>query len=200
MHAAMSQQRSVWDAPAPVLLNTWKHHAGALRERIDAAVRAGDLQALADGIVVIGTELMDLYLGALAPAEIGRQVVNQLAAENRLALDTYRSWLRVGGGYCLVDLADGCRWVLRLGEETDRYVHVHPGRYARHTRRVRANVLKTAVMILAHTGLHGSDPHDLALVNAIRQRYLALAPIGKELKGDQGLGAVIALLQARRGA
>jgi hypothetical protein len=198
MQVAMTQPGSLWDAPAPVLLNTWKHHAAALRERIVAAVDSGDLQALADGMVVIGTELMDLYLGALSPAEIGRQVVDQLTAENRLALDAYRTWIQAGNGYRLLDLSDGCRWVLRLGDETDRYVHVHPGRYAAHTRRVRANVLKTAVMVLAHTGLHGGAAQDRTLVNAVRQRYLALAPIGRDLKGDQGLGAVIDLLHASR--
>jgi hypothetical protein len=178
-----------------VLLNTWKHHAGALRERIATAVQSGDLQALADGIIVIGTELMDLYFGMLSPAEIGQQVVNQLCVDSRLALDVYRPWLEAGGGYRMLDLSDGCRWVLRLGNEADRYVHVHPGRYAAHTRRVRANVLKTAVMILAYTGRSGSNPFDRTLVNTVRQRYLGLAPIGQQLTGDQGLGEVIDLLR-----
>ena len=29
------------EVPPPVLFNTWKHHAGALRQRIAEAVRAG---------------------------------------------------------------------------------------------------------------------------------------------------------------
>jgi hypothetical protein len=190
----MTQSLSLWEASTPVLLNTWKHHAGALRQRIGAAVQSGDLQTLADGMIVIGSELTDLYFGALSPAEIGQQVVNQLHADNRLAFDAYRPWLEAGGGYRMRNLSDGCRWVLRLGDEADRYVHVHPGRYAAHTRRVRANVLKTAVMVLAHAGLHGGNPHDRTLVNAVRQRYLGLAPIGQMLTGDQGLGAVIDLL------
>src|SRR5437773_11347017 len=31
---------SVWEAPAPVLLNTWKHHAARLRQRVREAVQA----------------------------------------------------------------------------------------------------------------------------------------------------------------
>ena len=102
----------------------------------------------------------------------------------------------VSGGYAVLTLPeDGSRWVLRLGDEGDRYVHVHPGRWSPETRRVRANVLKTAVMVLAYTGLHGRNPTELRLVNSVRRRYLGLAPMGQELSGEQGLGAVIDVLR-----
>jgi hypothetical protein len=183
-----------WEAAVPVLLNTWKHHAGTLRRRIQAAIQSGDLQTLADGMVVIGTDLMDLYLGPLSPAEIGKLVVDLLAVEHRLEREAYQSWVLAGGGYQMLALSDGSRWVLRLGDEPDRYVHVHPGRHADHTRRVRANVLKTAALALAYAGVHGGRPSARAVVDAVRQQYLRLAPIGRELSGDHGLGAIIQLL------
>jgi hypothetical protein len=186
---------SSWEAARPVLLNTWKHHAAALRWRINQTTQAGDLAALAGELVVIGNELMDLYLGALTPAEIGNEIIGRFSADKTLPLDAYRAWVQGGGGYRLVDLSDTSRWVLRLGDEADRYVHVHPGRYSPKTRRVRANVLKTAVMVLAYVGVHSGDPMDVALVNSVRRQYLALAPIGKDLAGDQGLGRVIAILR-----
>ena len=37
------------------------------------------------------------------------------------------------------------------GDENGRHVHVHPGRWTTNTCRVRANVLKTAVVALAYT-------------------------------------------------
>ena len=86
------------------------------------------------------------------------------------------------------------RWVLRRGTEPGRHVHVHPARWAPHTLRVRANVLKTAVMVLAHASVYGGDPRDVARINAVRRQYLGLSPI-KELAGDQGLGIVIDILQ-----
>jgi hypothetical protein len=92
-------------------------------------------------------------------------------------------------------LSDGSRWVLRLGNEPDRYVHIHPGRYADNTRRVRANVLKTAALALAYVGVHGGRPSERAVVDAVRRQYLTLAPIGQELNDDQGLGAIIQLLK-----
>src|SRR5262249_22035338 len=140
---------AAWEAPAPVLLNAWKHHAGFLRRSVRAAVAGGApaVDALADGLVVIGTELMDLYTGPFTPAEIGAKAIAQLEADGRLERTTYRAWVTANGGYCLLTFAeDGSRWVLRLGDESGRYVHVHPARWAPATLRVRANVLKTAVM------------------------------------------------------
>jgi hypothetical protein len=187
----------LWEAPAPVLLNTWKHHAAALRRRIAEAVREGEagLDALAERLVVIGTELMDLYTGRLTPAEIGARVVEGLRAEGRLALPTYRAWITGSGGYGVMTFDDGTRWVLRMGDEADRYVHVHPARWAPQTCRVRANVLKTGVMVLAYVGVHGGDPMDVKCVNAVRRDYLGLAPIGRELAGDQGIGMLIDVLR-----
>lgn len=190
---------ALWEAPAPVLLNTWKHHAAALRREIDKTVQAGApaLDELAGQLIVIGTELMDLYLGRLTPAEIGAKVLDQLQTENRLALPAYRAWLAASGGYGVLTFAeDNSRWVLRMGDETDRYIHVHPARWATETCRVRANVLKTAVMVLAHAGIHGGDPMERTLVNAIRAKYLKLAPVGHDISRSEGLGAVMKLLRS----
>jgi hypothetical protein len=196
MTSPLRQTASAWEAPAPVLLNGWKHHAGALRQRIRETVEAGDvgLAELAGRLVVIGTELMDLYTGDLTPTAIADQVLAELTADGHLASNAYGTWVAEGGGYRVTTLPDESRWVLRLGD-ADRYVHVHPARWAPRTRRVRANVLKTAILVLAYVGVHGGDPLDRALVNRVRQQYLGLAPMGKDLAGDQGLGGVIDLLR-----
>jgi hypothetical protein len=185
------------EIPKPVLFNAWKHHAGALRRRIRQAVRTGPagLDDLAAQMVVIGTELMDLYHGRLTPAEIGERFLDVLRRDRRLELETYRAWVAGNGGYAVLPLDDGSRWVFRLGDESDRYVHLHPARHAPLTVRVRANVLKTAVLALASAALEGGDPLDRQRVNRVRQHYLGLAPVGRTLSGDQGgIGEVIALL------
>jgi hypothetical protein len=182
----------------PVLLNTWKHHAGALRQAIAEAVRAGEpgLQTLAGQLIVIGTELMDLYVGPLSPVAIADRVLQTLRADNRLSLDAYRAWLQQNGGYAVLTFPeDHSRWVLRLGDEADRYVHVHPARWAPETLRVRANVLKTAVLVLAYIGIHGGDPLDLTVLNEVRRQFLGLSPLGKVAAGDQGIAAVLDVLR-----
>ena len=188
---------SVWEAPVPVLLNAWKHHAAFLRRQVGEASAAGDagLDALAANLVVVGTELMDLYTGQFTPAEIAAKVLDELKTKGLMVPASYRAWLAESGGYAVTTFAeDSSRWVLRMGDEDGRYVHVHPARWAPQTRRVRANVMKTAAMLLAHAGVHGGDPCDLARANAVRQKYLGLAPIGRKLSADEGLGLVLDLL------
>jgi hypothetical protein len=195
----LAQPESAFDVPPPVLFNAWKHHAGAIRRGIADVVRGGPpaLAELAPRLVVIGTELMDLYTGRVPPAEVAAGVVARLGAEGRLAPEPYRAWLEENRGYRVVTLeADASEWVLRFGAEGERYVHVHPGRRAPNTRRVRANVLKTAVMALAWAGAHGGDPLDVALINRVRREYLGLAPV-PALADEGGLGAVIEALRGR---
>ena len=190
---------SVWESPEPVLLNAWKHHAGFLRLKLNETIAAGSaaLPGLANALVVVGTELMDLYHGGFTPAEIATKVVDALRVEGRLDLATYRGWIAEAGGYRALDFAeDASRWVLRLGDEAGRYVHVHPARWAPETVRVRANVLKTAVMALAFAGLHLEETVHVGLVNHVRREYLGLAPVGRDLSGDAGIGAVIKLLKS----
>ncbi len=188
------------EVPPPVLFNTWKHHAGALRQRIEETASGGAaaLSELAGRLVVLGTELMDLYTGTFAPAEIAVKVIAALQAEGRLDVEPYRAWLKANAGYTVIPFAeDGSRWVLRFGDEGGRYVHVHPARWAPATRRVRANVLKTAVMALAHAAVYGGDPLDVRLVNKVRTNHLGLSKV-RALADDQGLSVVIDLLRGAK--
>jgi hypothetical protein len=189
---------STWDVPSPVLLNPHKHHAGFLRERIVQAVAEGrdGLGALAGELVVVGTKLMDLYHGPFAPREIGEKTKAQLKNGGQDTRDAFRAWIEAAGGYRVIEFTeDTSKWVLRFGDEGDRFVHVHPARYSPFTIRVRANVLTTAVLALAYIKLQGGDPLSRSVVNAVRRDYLGLAPVGRDPSGDEGIGAVIELLR-----
>jgi hypothetical protein len=181
----------------PVLFNTYKHHAGALRRRVEQLARAGPsaLAEAATQAAVLGNKLMDLYTGRLWPVEISAKVVEMLGAAGRLGLPAYRAWLRAEGYVVVTFPEDDSRWVLRLGDEQGRYVHLHPGRWSPATVRVRANVLKTAFFVLLHVAVHGGDPLDRALINAVRAEHLGLSPLGQDPEGDAGLGAMIGLLR-----
>jgi hypothetical protein len=186
-------EESLYDVPAPVLLNTWKHHAAAIRRRLRLISQEGEpaLTELQQQLLVIGTELMDLYIGELLPSEIASKALAGLKEQNRIDLDAYRAWIQTGGGYRVeIFPEDSSQWVLRMGDEGDRYVHVHPARWAPATRRVRANVLKTAIMVTAYVAVKGGNATDIKLINAVRKQYLGLSPIGR-LSGDEGLGLVL---------
>jgi len=179
------------------LLNAHKHHAGFLGERIRrAAAGPAGLPELAADLVVVGTKLMDLYHGPFSPPEIADNVIRKLAKAGHDTPAAFRAWVEAAGGYHVIEFPeDTSRWVLRAGDEDERFVHVHPARYSPFTIRVRANVLTTAVMALAYTGIHGGDPLSRPVVNAVRRDYLGLAPVGRDPSGDECIGSVIELLR-----
>jgi hypothetical protein len=185
-----------WVVTPPLLFNLWKHHAGFLRAQVRSAAGGGTpLQSIASQLVVIGTDLMDLYCGPLTPAAIAGGIISHLQMNQLFERSVYQNWIESGGRYRVVEVSDdSSRWVLRLGEHESRYVHVHPGRKTPHTCRVRANVLKTAVMGLSFAAVHGGDSSDIALLNRVRREYLHLPPIGRQLTETEGIGAVLALL------
>jgi hypothetical protein len=181
----------------PILFNTYKHHAGALRARIAAAAQTGPgaLPEWAARVAVLGTKLMDLYTGPLSPRDLSAHVLEILRVANHLDHDVYLAWLAGQGNYAVVTLPDESRWVLRLADEPDRYIHLHPGRWSPHTLRVRANVLKTALVVLAHVRIFGGDPMDRGLINAVRSEHLGLSPLGQDPESDAGLGVVMEVLR-----
>jgi hypothetical protein len=183
--------------PPPLLFNPLKHHAGCLRERIVAcSTGIVTLPELAAQSVILGGALMDLYIGSLTSADIAARIVGSLTVDSHLDPTAYREWLDAHGGYTVLTLADdGSRWVLRWGDVPERHVHIHPGRYSPATIRVRANVLRTALLVLAFTAVHGGDPLDRTLVNRVRRDYLDLAPLGRNPASEQGLGTILSLLQ-----
>jgi hypothetical protein len=184
------------EPPDPVLLNTWKHHAGAIRAQIALAVSAGEpgLDELSKKVATIGADLMDLYLGALSPLELGNQIIASLQASNRLAPEAYTSWLNANGGYQAITVSDGSRWILRQGERHGRYVHVHPARWSPQSLRVRGNVLKTAILSLAVAGVRGIDPVEVLVINEARQAFLGFSPIAG-LKEGRAIRRIIDALR-----
>ncbi len=186
----------VSEIPEPVLFNTWKHHAGWIRERIQEYASNGEdgLKALATQTVVLGNALMDLYYGRLTPLEVARDVLAVLHAQDLLDPSKYQAWVEEEGGYRVVGApTDGSLWVLRMGAAENRYVHIHPGRYAPNTLRVRTNVIKTAILVNGYVLTFGGDPLDIGLVNTVRQTYLELSPMAK-LSTSEGLQPLIELL------
>ena len=89
------QPDSAFDVPSPVLFNPWKHHAGALKARVEAIAGGGDeaLRRAASHVAILGTKLMDVYTGALSPRDVSARVIRRLQDEGRLEREAYRAWI-----------------------------------------------------------------------------------------------------------
>ncbi len=184
--------------PAPVLFNSFKHHAREIHRRVCHLVAQGvrGRQELLASMRHIGARVTDLYVGRLMPEAIAAQLVEHLQQTGLLQPEVYRGWIEQHSGYAMAEVADGSRWCLRWGTLESRHVHIHPGRYSPLTLRVRASQLKTAIATIALAESEQRNPLSLNVVNDARRELLQLGPV-QALPSRDGLGVVLrAMLDA----
>ena len=156
------------EIPVPILFNPLKHHLGFIRNYVTDK----SITSLKSDLQKIGNSQMDLYTGAFSIDDICQQVRAHLKGIDALEIEGFEALLRQGYYKCSLD--DRSEWILRKGEETNRYVHIHPGRHSPHTTRIRAATLKT---IVACWKIHGIKTLAIQEVNAVRVEILALSPV-----------------------
>ena len=181
---------------APTInFNCWKHHAGFIKKQIESVREINEMAELKVYLLKIGDSLMDLYFGDHSPLQISEQILDYLHQNKIFLFEKYRNWLsKDGKGYQLIELKDKSIWTIRLGENIERYVHIHPGRYSPNTRRVRAHTLKTAIFALCFENLGEQKLCDTELINQIRRNYLNEPPL-KSVSKDSGLGKLLELFR-----
>jgi hypothetical protein len=138
---------------------------------------------------------MDLYSGDYSPVKISEQILDCLHRNKIYSSDLYKDWLfKDEKDYQLLKLKDKSVWTLRIGENIERYVHIHPGRYSPQTVRVRATTLKTAIFLLCFEQLGEIKSFETETVNNIRKKYLDEPPL-KSFSTASGLGRLIDLFR-----
>ena len=89
--------------------------------------------------------------------------------------EAFLKWLKPFD-YKKITLSDSSVWIVKPGNDQNRYLHLHPGKKSPHTVRVRAGTLKT-VLALFYFAPSKFDNKNLQFVNDVRTRYLNLSPI-----------------------
>jgi hypothetical protein len=139
---------------------------------------------------------MDLYFGILSPAEISSCIISELRKKGLFDHNVYYSWLsEEENKYQLLTISDGSVWTLRRGNEPERYVHIHPGRYSAHTVRVKSTTLKTIIFILAYQKIYPDITVDVSIINKLRLEYLNTPPI-KSVRKSSGIHKVLNLFNS----
>jgi hypothetical protein len=180
--------------PLPINLNCWKHHTGFIKNQILSVTSVEEIEKLNSSLRKIGESQMDLYLGKFLAEEISNQIIKTLKREKIFSFEQYKKWLyKDRKGYQLVTLMDKSIWTLRLGENEQRYIHIHPGRYSSHTIKVKATTLKTAILALCFEQVGEMKSINTEAVNHIRKKYLNETPL-KSLSKASGLMRLIRLL------
>jgi hypothetical protein len=184
--------------PAPVVFNCLKHHLGYIQEFVRDIVVTNSTTTLHTPLLTIGESQMDLYLGAMAPAQIAYQIIELLQQRGILNKLAYRAFInKQQAGYHTITLSDTSVWVLRLGEVGNRHIHIHPGRYSPHTIRVKASTLKTAVALSIWMKQHGYTEATIEVLNYVRKDILETSPV-KSLGVTEGFGKIFRLVHAEK--
>lgn len=180
--------------PVPILFHPLKHHLGYIRAFVEQRAATPEPRLKA-ALQTIGSSQLDLYTGPLPPLQMAQEVLQYLQERHLLHSGSYQQYLTAtGAAYRIIPLSDNTHWVLRWGVVEDRYVHLHPARHSRHTLRVKANVLKTAIAAAIAARRRGGNPRmDAQSINEVRAAWLALPPV-KDLSLSEGLGHMLALL------
>ena len=165
----------------PLTFNCWKHHAGFIKKQIEFyGSEKISVEELQKTLLVIGESQMDLYVGKLSPRIICDEIISKLKSEGVLAFEDYKKWLfEKGKEYKLTEISDSSVWALRLGNQEERYVHIHPGRYSPVTLRVKALTSKTAIAVLIVNYEKTFPLMDTQQINEVRKKILNLPPVKK---------------------
>jgi hypothetical protein len=168
-------------SPSPILFHPLKHHQGYLQYFIQHSSE----EEFYSAIPRIGASQMDLYCGELSLHSIGQEILGELAARGIVTESDFISFLSQSDGYQNFSISDGSTWTLLRGDDPERYVHIHPARYAQHCIRVKAGALKTAMLMLRHDLTPTCETEQ---VNALR-KSIGLSPI-KHLQVSEGIGRI----------
>lgn len=160
-----------------IRFNTLKHHYRYFCSRLEQWKKY-PWERVALEIQELGANQFDVYTGALSPDEIAGEISLILTHCGVASKETLAKWLGKKG-YHTLELSDGSKWVVRLGEDPVRYIHLHPGRLQKLVQRIKASHLKTAVALYMEADYAGTGTDEEATrrINRVRTARLGLSPV-----------------------
>ena len=145
-------------------------------------------------LLLIGESQMDLYLGKLSPQETSSYMIKELKSKDVFSTKKFLKWIiNKGANYRKIVLPDKSIWILREGNEKERYIHIHPGRYSPLSIRVKSLTLKSAIAVIKIFGVERSKNLFLNDVNSVRKEILIQPPL-KSISAHSGQGKIILTL------
>lgn len=172
---------SIFKTSKPVQLNCYKHHKNFIVSQIHKISNQKSFDKLLNDLKVIGSSQLDVYTGELSPKKISIEIIDLLKKQDIYAFDNYRDWLdKENKGYFNTTIQDKSIWTLRLGNDKNYYVHIHPARNSLLSSRFKAHTLKIAISLLAYKKMREiGNILTIDLINMVRVHYLNLSPVIK---------------------
>jgi len=171
------------EIPSPITFNPYKHHFRFLLEEI----KKWNTEIIKENVLSIGNNLTDFYLGTLDIIEICNECNDFFTGQNITNLASFSEWLGQSK-WKKIKLSDSSDWLIKMGEQENRYIHLHPAKFSLNTIRVRATTLKTVLALVAtNTFPNESANENLKAVNKLRAEILDLSPIKALHSTDSGI-------------
>ncbi|HPF52291.1 MAG TPA: hypothetical protein PK335_11985 [Draconibacterium sp.] len=174
------------EIPAPIMFSPLKHHLYFLQEEIKRWKSISWLE-VQEELLLIGKNLIDFYTGSMTVNQIGTEVLEFLGQRNLLNYDAFLTWLQAPKWKKII-LSDDSEWLMKIGNDEKRFIHIHPAKFSKHSIRVRATTLKT-VLALQIQGIKpcNKSKTNLENINSIRKNRLGLSPIKSLHAADSGI-------------
>lgn len=159
--------------PLPIRFNPLKHH----RKYILRLLQNASPETITDLLDPVCNNYIDLYTGSLTSNQIALEVIAILKSKGMLDAEKFTTWVNGNHGYRKLTLYDQSEWVVRFGNESERFVHLHPSRTGPHTVRFKGSTLKTICLLKMNIPGQIKTP-SLDIVNRVRIQ-VGLSPVGK---------------------
>lgn len=166
--------------PLPIRFNPLKHH----RKYILRLLENASPETIADLLDPVCNNYIDLYTGSLTSTQIVLEVISILKSMKVLDAEKFTPWVAGNHGYRKIILSDSSEWVVRSGNESDRFVHLHPSRTGLHSIRFKGSTLKTICLLKINMKDSEKAP-SLDIVNRVRLQ-VGLSPINR-LEPEKGI-------------
>ena len=148
-----------------------------------------------DQVLQIGNNLIDFYTGSLSVKEICEEVLDYFRVMNLIERDAFTSWIEAAN-WKKIQLSDSSKWLIKKGNDVERFIHIHPAKHSEHSIRVRATTLKTVLALQVYQiNSTNQAKTDLENVNQIRSQLLELSPIKSLHSADSGIMRLWLLFQ-----
>lgn len=174
------------EIPLPIMFNPYKHHFRFLLNEIEKW-KQYEWSDVSEDLLSIGNNLIDFYLGSLSVNQLCAESINFFHSRKIISKNKFKKWIHATD-WKKIELSDQSKWLIKFGNNDERFIHIHPAKFSKHTIRVRATTLKTVIALMVNEISSDSlQKHNLLAVNTIRKERLGLSPIKSLHTPDSGI-------------
>jgi len=174
------------EIPVPIMFSPIKHHLHFLQKEIKIW-RGLTWEEVLENLLQVGNNLIDFYTGSLTVDQICREALEYFEQKDLLNHEAFLVWIQPSK-WKKIQLSDGSEWLIKIGNDARRYIHIHPAKYSEYSIRVRATTLKTVLVLqIQEIRPKKHAKTDLENVNTTRKKLLDLSPIKSLHSPDSGI-------------